>query len=181
MDENLACYPKQGSEFIGKILEVVSEETEIPVLIILNPTRKREIVEARQKAMKLAKEFTSASLATIGSEIGSKDHTTVLHACKTVDNLMDTDRSYRGQYLAMYIKVGRIINALPDSTFVCSVCGSRKVQTKVWISINSKEILDQVEPDDVINNWCPDCKAHTVAIPKKERNLGFPAINSTYI
>jgi chromosomal replication initiator protein len=58
-------------------------------------TRKREVVQARQIAMYLSKNFTKSSLAAIGSQIGSKDHATVLHACKTVVNLLDTDRQFK--------------------------------------------------------------------------------------
>lgn len=58
-------------------------------------TRKREIVQARQIAMYFAKNFTKSSLAAIGSIIGGKDHATVLHACKTVSNLIDTDKRFK--------------------------------------------------------------------------------------
>ena len=60
-------------------------------------TRKREIVQARQIAMYFSKTMTKSSLASIGSLIGGKDHATVLHACKTVNNLMDTDKRFKGQ------------------------------------------------------------------------------------
>ena len=38
---------------------------------------------------------TKASLASIGSQIGKRDHATVLHACRTVDNLFETDKQFR--------------------------------------------------------------------------------------
>ena len=60
-------------------------------------TRKREIVQARQIAMFFSKSLTKSSLATIGSQIGDKDHATVLHACKTVNNLIETDKRFRLQ------------------------------------------------------------------------------------
>ncbi len=41
--------------------------------------------------------MTKASLSSIGSIIGGKDHATVLHACKTVTNLIETDKQFRGQ------------------------------------------------------------------------------------
>ncbi|TAF69070.1 MAG: chromosomal replication initiator protein DnaA, partial [Flavobacterium sp.] len=41
------------------------------------------------------KKFTKASLANIGSQIGDRDHATVLHACKTVDNLVATDKQFK--------------------------------------------------------------------------------------
>jgi chromosomal replication initiator protein len=45
--------------------------------------------------MFFAKKFTKASLANIGSQIGDRDHATVLHACKTVDNLVATDKQFK--------------------------------------------------------------------------------------
>jgi chromosomal replication initiator protein len=45
--------------------------------------------------MYFAKRMTKASLASIGSQIGKRDHATVLHACKTVDNLTETDKQFR--------------------------------------------------------------------------------------
>ena len=60
-------------------------------------TRKREIVQARQIAMYFSKTLTNSSLSMIGSKIGKKDHATVLHACKTITNLIETDRDFKGQ------------------------------------------------------------------------------------
>lgn len=60
-------------------------------------TRKREIVQARQIAMYFSKNLTNSSLSVIGSKIGKKDHATVLHACKTISNLMETDREFKNQ------------------------------------------------------------------------------------
>ncbi len=53
------------------------------------------MVQARQIAMYLAKSMTKSSLATIGMHCGGKDHATVLHACRTVNNLMDTDKRFK--------------------------------------------------------------------------------------
>ena len=67
----------------------------MPVDSLQAKTRKREVVQARQLAMYFSKSMTKASLASIGSQIGSKDHATVLHACKTVNNLKETDKSFK--------------------------------------------------------------------------------------
>ena len=64
----------------------------------MSQTRKREIVQARQIAMYLSRTLTNTSLDSIGSQIGGKNHATVLHACNTVCDLMDTDRTFR-QYI----------------------------------------------------------------------------------
>ena len=80
---------------IDYIQKVVCDYFNLPVEILNSKTRKREIVQARQIAMFFAKNMTKSSLATIGSNIGGKDHATVLHAYKTVNNLIDTDKSFR--------------------------------------------------------------------------------------
>ena len=58
-------------------------------------TRKREYVYARQIAMMLISKYTRFSLAKIGQEFGGRDHATVLHACRTVVNLSETDKQFR--------------------------------------------------------------------------------------
>ena len=58
-------------------------------------TRKREVVQARYLAMYFCKSYTKASLSFIGSQIGKKDHATVLYACKVVNDMMETDRKFR--------------------------------------------------------------------------------------
>lgn len=82
---------------IDYIQKVVCNYFNIPIEQIQSKTRKREIVQARQVAMFFSKNLTKASLATIGSQIGGKDHATVLHACKTVNNLIETDKRFRIQ------------------------------------------------------------------------------------
>ena len=62
-----------------------------------SPRRTREIAQARQMAMYLGKQHTKAPLTAIGSAIGGKNHATVLHACKAVSNLMETDKTFRRQ------------------------------------------------------------------------------------
>lgn len=79
---------------IDYIQKIISDYFNIPVEMIVSKTRKREIVQARQLAMYFAKQYTKSSLATIGLHCGNKDHATVLHACKTVSNLVDTDKQF---------------------------------------------------------------------------------------
>ena len=80
---------------IDYIQKVVSDYFQMDVDTLQSKTRKRHIVQARQLAMFFAKKFTKASLASIGSQIGKRDHATVLHACKTVNNLSTTDKQFR--------------------------------------------------------------------------------------
>lgn len=84
---------------VAKIKKTVCDYFGITPEILLSNTRKREIVQARQIAMYLSRNLTNTSLDSIGSQIGGKNHATVLYACNTVCDLMDTDRSFR-QYIA---------------------------------------------------------------------------------
>ena len=84
---------------IDFIQKVVCDYFDIPIEIMKSKTRKREIVQCRQLAMYFSKQMTKSSLAMIGKHCGNKDHATVLHACKTVNNLADTDKRFKG-YIA---------------------------------------------------------------------------------
>ena len=81
---------------IDYIQKVICDYFDIPIEIMKSKTRKREIVQCRQLAMYFAKQLTKNSLAMIGKHCGNKDHATVLHACKTVNNLADTDKRFKG-------------------------------------------------------------------------------------
>jgi len=81
---------------IDYIQKVVCDYFDIPIDVMKSKTRKREIVQCRQLSMYFAKQMTKSSLAMIGKHCGNKDHATVLHACKTVNNLADTDKRFKG-------------------------------------------------------------------------------------
>ena len=59
-----------------------------------SPRRARQVARPRQVAMYLAKQLTSRSLPEIGRKFGGRDHTTVMHAVKKVDELRDRDASF---------------------------------------------------------------------------------------
>ena len=80
---------------IDYIQKVVCDYLQLPVDVIQNTSRKREIVQARQLSMYFSKKITKSSLAVIGMQCGNKDHATVLHACKQIENLRQTDRYMR--------------------------------------------------------------------------------------
>lgn len=79
---------------IDVIQKTVCDSLGVPVDSILTKTRKREIVQARQITMYFAKKLTNSSLAVIGQQCGNKDHATVLHACKTIANLYESDKKF---------------------------------------------------------------------------------------
>ncbi|NVK03327.1 MAG: chromosomal replication initiator protein DnaA [Flavobacteriia bacterium] len=80
---------------IDYIQKVVCDYFDMPMELLKSKTRKREIVQARQLTMYFAKQLTKNSLATIGAQCGNKDHATVLHACRTVNNLAETDKRFK--------------------------------------------------------------------------------------
>lgn len=80
---------------IEYIQKLVCDYFEVPVDMVKSQTRKREIVQARQISMYLAKQHTKSSLKSIGMHFGGRDHSTVIYACQTVDDLMDTDKKFK--------------------------------------------------------------------------------------
>jgi chromosomal replication initiator protein len=90
---------------IDAIQKMVCDYFELPYDKLLQKTRKREIVQARQITMYLSKIFTKNSLKTIGNHFGGRDHTTVIHSCQTVKDLMDTDNIFRESVLELQQKV----------------------------------------------------------------------------
>jgi chromosomal replication initiator protein len=80
---------------IEEIQRIVCEYLNIPEELIRAKTRKQEIVNARQIAMYFCKELTNSSLKTIGLHFGGRDHSTVIHAYQTVEDLSKTDPKYR--------------------------------------------------------------------------------------
>src|SRR6476469_6945192 len=90
---------------IDTIQKMVCDYFDVPYDKLLQKTRKREIVQARQITMYLAKAFTKNSLKTIGEHFGGRDHTTVIHSCQTVKDLMDTDGVFRENVLELQQKV----------------------------------------------------------------------------
>ncbi len=82
---------------INRITEIVCEYYEIDEKDFNSTKRTREVAQARQVAMYLAKQHTKLPLAAIGSAIGGRNHATVLHSCKSVSNLIDTDKLLKSQ------------------------------------------------------------------------------------
>ncbi|MES2799739.1 MAG: chromosomal replication initiator protein DnaA [Bacteroidota bacterium] len=80
---------------IEYIQKVVCDYFDLPIEMLKSKTRKREVVQARQISMYFSKKMTKSSLANIGAHCGGKDHATVLHACRTVTNLSETDKQFK--------------------------------------------------------------------------------------
>ena len=82
---------------IDRLIEVVCQYLNLDFARFNSSERTREIAQARQIAMYLAKQHTKAPLTTIGASIGGRNHATVLHSCKAVSNLIETDKAFRRQ------------------------------------------------------------------------------------
>jgi chromosomal replication initiator protein len=76
---------------IENIQKTVAEYYKIRVADLLSKRRSRSIARPRQVAMALAKELTSHSLPEIGDAFGGRDHTTVLHACRVIKELRESN------------------------------------------------------------------------------------------
>lgn len=81
------------------ILYAVSKHFDIPIRDISKKTRKRKILLPRQLAQSLMKEFTALNLSEIAKYF-KQDHTTVIHSCKTIQDLVDT-----GHFISSDLKV----------------------------------------------------------------------------
>ena len=85
----------QNEITVSKISSVVCDYFKISPEQMASKSRKREVAQARQIAMYLSRTLTNTSLSYIGSQIGGRDHATVLHSYNTVNDLLDTDRTFK--------------------------------------------------------------------------------------
>ncbi len=92
----LALQDKQVS--VDNIQRTVAEYYKIKVSDLHSKRRSRSVARPRQVAMALAKELTNHSLPEIGDAFGGRDHTTVLHACRKIKELRETDADIREDY-----------------------------------------------------------------------------------
>ncbi len=83
---------------LASVKKTVCDYFNITKDMLVSKSRKRQIVQARQIAMYMGRSHIGCSLSTIGAELGGKNHATVMHACNTVADLMDTDKVFR-QYV----------------------------------------------------------------------------------
>ena len=97
------------------IMSTVSDVTNISIEQMKSKSRKREVVYARNICCKLLKEFTSFSLKSIGLILGGRDHSTIIHAIGSYDNIIWQDYEFKMKaekchniintiYLEVYVK-----------------------------------------------------------------------------
>ena len=92
----IAAQDKQVS--IDNIQKTVAEYYSVKVSDLLSKRRNRSVARPRQMAMAMAKELTNHSLPEIGDAFGGRDHTTVLHACRKIKELVEESREIEQDY-----------------------------------------------------------------------------------
>ena len=83
---------------VDNIQKTVADYYKVRMADLLSKRRSRSVARPRQVAMALAKELTSHSLPEIGDAFGGRDHTTVLHACKRIKELRDSEQRIKEDY-----------------------------------------------------------------------------------
>jgi chromosomal replication initiator protein len=94
-------------EYIKKI---VADHLNVPLDKLESETRKRQVVIARQLSMFLAKNLTTSSLKVIGDQFGGRDHSTVIHSCRAVQDMMDTDLIFKDTVADLEKKIKMSLN-----------------------------------------------------------------------
>lgn len=79
---------------VARIKEMTARVFEVPLSSMTSDRRARDVARPRQVAMYLAADLTPKSLPTIGRLFGGRDHTTVIHAIKRVEQLIDLDADF---------------------------------------------------------------------------------------
>tara|TARA_Y100000816_G_C26103112_1_gene585190 strand:- start:1913 stop:3259 length:1347 start_codon:yes stop_codon:yes gene_type:complete len=82
---------------LKRIVAAVAEECSVGIKQIIGKSRKMELVNARHTGMFLCRELTSSSLISIGKYFGGRDHSTVIHACKTIEDKIRQDVAFSNQ------------------------------------------------------------------------------------
>lgn len=104
-------HPIETEVNIDYIQKSVADYFELSLEQLVDKSRKKEIVIARQLGMYFAKEYTNLSLQTIGQHFGKRDHSTVIHAIHCVNDLIETDRKFKKSYQDLQKKL-KVSNAL---------------------------------------------------------------------
>ena len=90
---------RSGLITVENIQKTVADYYKVRVGDLLSKRRSRSVARPRQVAMALAKELTTHSLPEIGDAFGGRDHTTVLHACRRVKELRESERRIGEDYM----------------------------------------------------------------------------------
>ncbi len=95
---------------VDYIKKIVADHLNVPLDKLESETRKRQVVIARQLSMFLAKNLTTSSLKVIGDQFGGRDHSTVIHSCRAVQDMMDTDLIFKDTVADLEKKIKLSLN-----------------------------------------------------------------------
>jgi chromosomal replication initiator protein len=82
---------------IDDIVETVCNHFNVSPSAVNGKSRRRELVVARQVSMFLAQKYTKMPASRIGKLVGNRDHSTVIHSCKHIEQLMQVDKTFRDE------------------------------------------------------------------------------------
>lgn len=136
-----SIYGFESNIGINAVIEFVCERSLVCYEDLQSKTRKREIVEARQICHWMIKNkvcYNRMSLDAIGQMIGGRDHATVLHSVKQVDNLIETDRGFREMLMVMCNELGARTMWIEDKKEL-KVTGYMKNKNNEKVSIEETE------------------------------------------
>lgn len=130
---------------VNQINKVVYTYYSIHPIVFYSKTRKREIAQARQIAMTFSWKFTELPTAIIGEYTGGKDHATVLHALKTVSNLLDTDQTIKKDYENLLKEVKDLLfkNEIQDAILTALKNKLREEETQILNSVYNKNFKQE--------------------------------------
>lgn len=103
--------PEKKNINVLDVISVASLYFKIPISKITGPKRDREIIDARHMSMYFIKNYSTLSLVEIGKYFGNRDHTSVIHAVKTVEKIRSVDERYNNEYISFenYLNNAKII------------------------------------------------------------------------
>ena len=85
----------QADVSVDFIQKTIADYFKVELVAMKSKVKKREIVIPRQTAMYFCKRYTQLTLALIGSNFGGRDHSTVIHALESVEDMMKTDANFK--------------------------------------------------------------------------------------
>lgn len=150
--KNKTCFPV--------ISNIVEEYFNINREKLREKTREREVVHPRQVVMYFSRKYTNKSLAAIGWEFGGKDHATVSHACKTVENEIDRYPRIRDEIDSIEKKIRKALDYFVDGEYKLDINRRKNVVTvytgvrfnintfnKVFVDLKEKKIDEGFKVD----------------------------------
>jgi len=99
--EDILGRPEFNNVTISHVINYISRTTKVSERQLIGKGRTMEVAIARQIAMYLCREYTSSSLTNIGLYFGKRDHSTVIHACKNIENKISSDNDFKNKINTM--------------------------------------------------------------------------------